>query len=82
MIEDQLNIQTDRETCLVCGKSVEHDRGYCRIMHGKEMVNLCCPLCQETFLKDPKRYLSHLKTTEQLRAINELLKPKSMQEGA
>lgn len=77
MIEDQLTLQTDGETCVVCGKSVEHGRGYCRIMHKKKMANLCCPLCQETFLKAPDRYLSHQKTTEELRAMNELLKPKS-----
>jgi ribosomal protein L24E len=44
--------------CIVCGKSVLDGEGYAHIRVEGEMVALCCPLCFETFEKNPKRYLS------------------------
>jgi len=44
--------------CIVCGKSVLDNEGYCHVRVEGEMVALCCPLCFETFEKNPKRYLS------------------------
>lgn len=41
----------NEETCVVCGKAVGGGRGYCRLNHEGHMVELCCPLCLETFQK-------------------------------
>ena len=43
--------------CIVCQKSVDHGGGMAHFKVEGEMVALCCPLCIETFNKDPKRYL-------------------------
>jgi len=43
--------------CTVCGKSVEQGGGFCHINIENRMVALCCPLCMDTFQKDPKHYL-------------------------
>lgn len=41
----------NENTCVVCGKGVGGGRGYCRLNHEGHMVELCCPLCVETFHK-------------------------------
>ena len=46
------------DLCIVCGKSVDHGGGLAHIKAGARMIALCCPLCIETFNKDPKRFLS------------------------
>ena len=43
--------------CIVCQKSVDHGGGMAHFKVEGEMVALCCPLCIETFNKDPKHYL-------------------------
>lgn len=43
--------------CIVCGKSVDEGGGMCHVKAGARMIALCCPLCIETFNKDPVRYL-------------------------
>jgi ribosomal protein L24E len=43
--------------CIVCGKTVDQGGGMCHIKAGARMIALCCPLCIETFNKDPRRYL-------------------------
>ena len=43
--------------CIVCQKSVDHGGGICHIKAGDRMIALCCPLCIETFNKNPKHYL-------------------------
>ena len=58
-MEDPGDWQTDwQRHCIVCGKSVSDNEGYCHMRVEGEMVALCCPLCFETFEKNPKRYLS------------------------
>ena len=44
--------------CIVCQKSVDHGGGMAHFNVEGEMVALCCPLCIETFNKNPKHYLS------------------------
>ena len=46
------------KNCLVCGKSVGRSEGMAHIKVEGHMIALCCPLCIETFNKDPKHYLS------------------------
>ena len=43
--------------CIVCCKSVDQGGGLAHIKAGARMIALCCPLCIETFNKDPMRYL-------------------------
>lgn len=43
--------------CAVCGKSVDHGGGLSHMKFEDAMIALCCPLCIETFNKDPKPYL-------------------------
>jgi len=45
------------EQCAVCGKSVGHSEGYSHLNIEGGMIALCCPLCLETFEKDPATYL-------------------------
>lgn len=56
-MEDKIDIENWDKHCLVCGKSVEEGGGMCHIKAGERMIALCCPLCIETFNKDPKHYL-------------------------
>jgi hypothetical protein len=64
------------ESCAVCGKSVAGAGGYTRIKHGESMVALCCPLCLETFQKNPKEWVHRKETSQEARAIFDLLRPK------
>ena len=58
-IGDSIDREADwQKHCIVCGKSVLEGEGFSHIRVEGEMVALCCPLCFETFEKDPKRYLS------------------------
>jgi hypothetical protein len=43
--------------CAVCGKSVGHNEGFNHLKIENTMIALCCPLCFETFEKDPAKYL-------------------------
>lgn len=44
--------------CIVCGKSGDQGRGLAHIKAGARMIALCCPLCIETFHKNPTKYLA------------------------
>jgi predicted nucleic acid-binding Zn ribbon protein len=58
-IGDSLDEQADwQKHCIVCGKSVLEGEGFCHLQVESEMVAICCPLCFETFEKNPKHYLS------------------------
>ncbi len=46
--------------CLVCGKSVEQGRGFCRLKIDELMIALCCPLCLDTFNADRARFEAKL----------------------
>jgi ribosomal protein L24E len=57
-IGDTLDEEADwQKHCIVCGKSVLEGEGYCHMRVEGEMVAICCPLCFETFEKNPKHYL-------------------------
>jgi hypothetical protein len=59
-IEDTIGYQPDIPVCAVCGRNVQGERGFSRINHGGTLVNLCCPLCLETFQKNPSQYTARL----------------------
>ena len=68
-IEDTIGYQNDTPVCVVCGKNVHGDRGFARINHQGTMVNLCCPLCLDTFPKDPLPCLARLTKVELFRDL-------------
>ena len=55
---ENADIENWDHLCIVCGKSVDEGGGLAHIKAGARMIALCCPLCIETFNKDPKHYLS------------------------
>ena len=59
-IEDTIDYKNERPACVVCGKGVDHGGGFARVNHKGTMVNLCCPLCLETFQRDPAPYMLKL----------------------
>ncbi len=77
-IDDVLASQIDRgaESCAVCGKSLAGSSAHTRLKYGEGMVNLCCPLCLETFQKNPEDWTRHWETRREVRAIFDLLRPK------
>ena len=58
--ENKSNHQSDWETCVVCGNSVEPGRGAARLNHRGNTINLCGPACRETFAQEPDPYLARL----------------------
>jgi hypothetical protein len=48
--------------CAVCENAITGGRWFARIAHGEWMVALCCPLCLETFERNPKSYVRRLET--------------------
>jgi hypothetical protein len=59
-IEETIDYKNARPFCAVCGKGVDYGGGFARVNHKGTMVNLCCPLCLETFQKDPAPYMLKL----------------------
>jgi predicted nucleic acid-binding Zn ribbon protein len=57
--EDPVGWEIDwQKHCIVCGKSVLDGEGFCHMRVEEENVAVCCPLCFETFEKNPRRYLT------------------------
>lgn len=59
----------------MCGKNVTHEGGFARIDHKGTMVNLCCPLCLETFQKDPAPHMARLAKVLEYQALRDLPQP-------
>ena len=56
-MDEFLGVENWDLVCIVCGKSVEGGGGMCHFKVEEHMVALCCPLCIETFNKDPMHYV-------------------------
>lgn len=69
-IEDTIGFQDEVPSCAVCGKNVTHGGGFSRVNHKGVMVNLCCPLCLETFQNNPKPYMARLAARDILHGLN------------
>lgn len=69
-IEDTIGSREEVPSCAVCGKNVTHGGGFSRVNHKGIMVNLCCPLCLETFQANPKPYMARLARVDGFRALN------------
>jgi hypothetical protein len=74
-LEDTIGYQNPSAACVVCGKNVEHGGGFARIARGNTMLNLCCPLCVETFQTSPEPYLKRLHRADYFRELAALLRP-------
>lgn len=55
-MNDPFSFDTSDDTCVVCGQPVSSSRCYSRILYRERKVALCCPLCLETFQKNPEFY--------------------------
>jgi hypothetical protein len=65
-IDDMIEMKEEGEACAVCGKHLDRG-GFARISHRGEMVPVCCPLCMETFQKDPGPYAAKARTRRLLK---------------
>ena len=74
-IEDTIGYRNNAPNCVVCGKNVQHGGGFARINRGNVILELCCPLCLETFQKDPMPHLQRLQRADYFRELAELQKP-------
>ena len=48
--------------CAVCEQSILGGRWFARIHSGGRLVALCCPLCEDTFVRNPAPYLRRIET--------------------
>lgn len=55
-MNDPFTFDTTDETCVVCGQPVGRGRCFSHILYRERMMALCCPLCLETFQKNPEYY--------------------------
>ncbi len=58
--EDTIGYQDLANSCVVCGKALRPGEALATMHHGETKLPLCCPLCFETYQKDPKPYLERL----------------------
>jgi ribosomal protein L24E len=70
-IEDTIGYRNRVAACAVCGKNVENGGGFARIKQGERMIELCCPLCMDTFRNDPRPYLNRLERIDYFRYLSE-----------
>lgn len=69
-MEDTIGYRNDAPACAVCGKNVQNGGGFARIKQGERMLELCCPLCLETFQKDPTPHLKRLQRSDYFRELS------------
>jgi len=76
-LEDTIGYRNDTPACAVCGKNVQNGGGFARIKHRERMVELCCPLCLETFQKNSEPYVKRLQRVDYFRELSGLGIPES-----
>ena len=64
---DASNLDREYVQCAVCEKGITGGKWFARIKQGEWMVALCCPLCTETFEKNPRAYVRRIETLEFMR---------------
>ena len=52
--------------CAVCEHGILGGRWFARIKSGGYMVALCCPLCEEVFMKGPLGYVRRIETYQKM----------------
>lgn len=68
-IEDTIGYRPEIPVCAVCGKNVQGGGGLARINYNGTMIDLCCPLCMETFQNDPFPYVARMVKNELLQDL-------------
>lgn len=71
-IEDTVGYRTMGPSCVVCGKNTQNGGGFARLKRGEVMLELCCPLCVETFQKTPEPFLKRFHRANYFRELAEL----------
>lgn len=71
-LEDTIGYRNRIPACVVCGKNLDRGGGFARIQRGAGQLELCCPLCLETFQKDPIPYLKRVQRADYFRELAEL----------
>jgi len=61
---DASNLECEYVRCAVCEKAITGGKWFARIKHGTWMVALCCPLCAETFEREPHPYIRRIETLD------------------
>lgn len=74
-MEDTIGYRNGAAACAVCGKNVQNGGGFARIKHGERMVELCCPLCLDTFQKDPDPYVKKMQRVDYFRELSGVRTP-------
>ena len=74
-IEDTIGYRQNVPACAVCGKNVQGGGGFARVNRNGHLIELCCPLCLETFENDPDPYLRRLERIDYFRYLSELETP-------
>ncbi|HYG23719.1 MAG TPA: hypothetical protein VEH04_13125 [Verrucomicrobiae bacterium] len=59
-IEDTIGYMNAVPACVVCGKNLEGGGGFAKLKRGNAMLELCSPLCLETFQNGPEPFLKRL----------------------
>jgi len=65
---DASNLDVEYVQCAVCEKAITGGKWFARIKHSEWMVALCCPLCTETFEKNPRAYVRRIETLDLMRS--------------
>ena len=60
--------------CAVCEKVIKGGKWFARIRHGEWMVALCCPLCTETFERNPATYIRRIETLALMESKSSIFK--------
>jgi ribosomal protein L24E len=71
-IEETIGYRHETRACAVCGKNVEGGGGFARVNKAGRLVELCCPLCLETFQTNPAPYLRVIEKKEYFRYLSNL----------
>lgn len=48
--------------CAVCEKAITGGRWFARLNAGGRLLALCCPLCADTFARNPAPYVRRIET--------------------
>ena len=59
---DASNLDVEYVQCAVCEKAITGGKWFARIADGDFIVALCCPLCTETFERNPQPYVRRIAT--------------------
>jgi len=59
-IEDTIGYQSDETICVVCGKGLKPGEALATMHEKGSKLPICCPLCLESYQKNPKFYLERL----------------------